>query len=263
MAPGGFTTAALNHNRRVSVHGISLPVSMGGYEVRIPRWKMDPRIAAIRFLDITMLASEMGVNIDTEISASHPDAGRFLAERPFEGEQFDLIFCGGTVVRNHARSGYREGCERIRLLTSQLVLALGRIRPGGTLVVVMHRADAWTSVCLLHLFSKFAEIQLFKPARAHAKKSSFYIVARNVQPQALEAVKTVERWKEQWKEATLGNGVVAEVGGDSEEVSDADESGGTVESLLAEFGERFVGLTKPVFKIQARALRTAPWANTD
>lgn len=42
----------------------------------------------------------------------------------------------------------------------------------------------------------------------------------------------VERWKEQWKEATLGNGVVAEVGGGFEEVSGADESGGTVESLL-------------------------------
>jgi 23S rRNA U2552 (ribose-2'-O)-methylase RlmE/FtsJ len=261
MAPGGFTTAALAHNPRASVHGITLPVHMGGYEIRIPRWRTDPRIVAIRFLDITMLAGEMGVDdIATAIPASHPDAGRFSAERPFEGEQFNLVFCGGTVVRNHARAAYREGREGIRLLTSQLVLAFNRICPGGTLVVVMHRADAWDSVRLLHLLGKFAEIQLFKPARAHARKSSFYAVARNVQSQAREAVEAVEKWKGQWREATLRGDGVAEMEGCAEEVSGegaiTDES---VDNLLAEFGERLVRLTKPIFAIQTQALRTAPW----
>ena len=189
LAPGGFTTATLTHNPRVSVHGITLPLALGGYEVRIPRWQTDTRIAAIRFLDITMLAGEMGVTVDGDgddaalVPATHPDAGRFLFERPFAGEQFDLVFCGGTVVRNHARAAYRcrTGCESVRLLTSQLVLGLGRLRPGGTLVLVMHRADAWDSVGLLRLFAGFADVVLFKLARAHARKSSFYMVARNVQ----------------------------------------------------------------------------------
>ncbi len=270
LAPGGFTTAALTHNPRVKVHGITLPVELGGYEVRIPRWQTDPRIAAIRFLDVTMLAGEMGVDIDDDgaavVPATHPDAGRFIAERPFAGEQFDLVFCGGTVVRNHPRAAYRcrAGCESVRLLTSQLALGLGRLRPGGTLVLVMHRADAWDSVGLLRLFSGLADVVLFKPARAHARKSSFYMVARNVRAGAPEAVEAVEEWKRQWREATFGEGGVEgeEVDEGSEEVVVADESGSAAESLLAEFGEQLVKLARPVIKIQAKALRTAPWAQT-
>ncbi|KAB5513492.1 hypothetical protein GE09DRAFT_629409 [Coniochaeta sp. 2T2.1] len=263
MAPGGFTTAALAHNTRVSVRGISLPMAMGGYEVRIPNWQADPRIT-IRFLDITMLVGEMGVDVDAEIPASHPDAGRFVSERPFEGEQFDLAFCGGTVLRGHERPEYREGCEATRLLTSQLVLALGRLHPGGTLVVVMHRADAWASVCLMQLFSKFAQIKLFKPTTGHIKKSSFYMVARNVQSQSPEAVEAIEKWKGQWREATLGSVVVTGPEGDGEsgQVPATHGSDSVAESLLADFGEQLVRLTKPVFKIQAKALRTAPWVQS-
>ena len=274
LAPGGFTTATLTHNPRVSVHGITLPLALGGYEVRIPRWQTDTRIAAIRFLDITMLAGEMGVTVDGDgdgdgvalVPATHPDAGRFLFERPFAGEQFDLVFCGGTVVRNHARAAYRcrAGCESVRLLTSQLVLGLGRLRPGGTLVLVMHRADAWDSVGLLRLFAGFADVVLFKPARAHARKSSFYMVARNVQSGGPEAVEAVEGLKRRWREATFGDGGVEGEGVDegSEEVLVADGSGSVAESLLAEFGEQLVRMARPVFEIQAKALRTAPWAQT-
>ena len=198
LAPGGFSTAVLRHNPRhdVSLYGITLPIKMGGYEVRIPNWNTDPRIADIKFLDITMLSGEMGLSY-SDIPASHPDKNNFIAERPFPDKQFDLIFCGGTVVRNHAqtRSEYRNHHEGTRLLTSQLVLALERIRPGGTMVVVLHRADTWANVALFHLFSKFSNVgkmQLFKPKRAHARKGSFYMVVRGVQPRDMAAVEAVE-----------------------------------------------------------------------
>ncbi|KAK5658949.1 hypothetical protein OQA88_1767 [Cercophora sp. LCS_1] len=259
MAPGGFTTAALTHNRFVSAYGISLPVNMGGYEIRMPRWRTDQRIVSIRFLDITMLATEMGVDIETEIPATHPDAGRFLDERPFLDQTFDLVFCGGTVVRNHERSEYREGCERTRLVTSQLVLAFNRIRPGGTLVLVMRRADSEVSVEMMHRFSKFADIQLFKPGKAHARKSSFYMVAQNVQSESLEAAQAVKLWKKKWREVTLGRDVSDEMEVLSPDSNSDRLSADGMESLLAEFGERLVELTRPVFKTQANALRTAPW----
>lgn len=166
-------------------------------------------------------------------------------------------------MRNHARAAYRcrKGCESVRLLTSQLVLGLGRLRPSGTLVLVMHRADAWDSEGLLRLFAGFADVVLFKPARAHAKKSSFYMVARNVRAGAPEAVEAVEGWKRGWREATFGEGGV-EGGGvaeGSENGAVAEGSASDAESLLEEFGEQLVRLARPVFEIQAKALRAAPW----
>jgi 23S rRNA U2552 (ribose-2'-O)-methylase RlmE/FtsJ len=254
MAPGGFTTAALKHNQSAHVCGISLPVDMGGYEIRFPDWEKNSRIT-VKLLDITMLAAEMGVDIHDEIPASHPDAGRFLSDRPFEGKKFDLVFCGGTVLRMHQRLEYRQNCETTRLRTSQLVLALGRIRRGGTLVAVMHRADAWDSVILLQTFSRFAHVQLFKPRTGHVRRSSFYMVARNVQPQRPEAAQAIERWKKQWRYSTFG--FKAEEG--TEGLFDASRN--AVERVLEEFGERLVLLSTPIFKIQAEALHNAPWTN--
>ncbi|KAF7554534.1 hypothetical protein G7Z17_g2839 [Cylindrodendrum hubeiense] len=252
MAPGGFTTTALNHPSNRHVRGISLPVEMGGYEVRIPNWERDNRIS-IKFLDITMLAAEMGVDIETEIPATHPDAGRFSPERPFEDEEFDVIFCGGAVVRNHKFAEYRQGHEKIRLETSQLVLALQRIRKGATLVLVLHRADASRSVDVIHRFSGFAKIQLFKPPRAHARKSSFYMVARNVQPQKTEAKQAIEDWKRQWRDATL----TTEPRQHPYQLFDPSPE--HTELVLREFGETLVQLSRPIFRIQANALHKAPW----
>lgn len=229
--------------------------------MRIPDWKTDPRVVEIKFLDITMLSGEMGLS-DSDIPDSHPDKENFITERPFYGKEFDLVFCGGTVVRNHAqtRSGYRNHREGTRLLTSQLVLALERIRPGGTMVVVMHRADTWANVALLHLFGKFSDggrMQLFKPKRAHARKGSFYAVVRGVQPRTVEAVGAVERWKGLWRGAMLLTGDYAGTVGDGVGSVGAE----VVESVLADFGERLVKLVRPVFKIQAEALRAAPWVD--
>lgn len=255
MAPGGFTTAALTHNPSAHVRAISLPVENGGHEIRFPNWQNDNRIM-VKLLDITMLAAEMGVDIDTEIPASHPDAGRFLPDRPFEGDEFDLIFCGGTLLRTHQRPEYRQHCEGTRLQTSQLVLAMGRVRQGGTLVVVLHRADTWSSASLMHVFCKFAEVKLFKPTKAHTKRSSFYMVARNVQSQNPDALRAVETWKKEWRVATLG-GMTGQ--GPQEPLDEPLDEPPDAEKFLTEFGKRLAQLSAPVFKIQADALRKAPW----
>lgn len=99
MAPGGFSTAVLNHNTHhdVSIHGVTLPVSMGAYEVRIPNWRSDPRIANIQFLDVTMLASEMSITSPDEIPASHSDKASFITTPLFSSSdnpsrKFDIVF---------------------------------------------------------------------------------------------------------------------------------------------------------------------------
>jgi len=78
MAPGGFTKAVLQRNPRVRARGLSLPAAAGGHEVLLSRWERDARLA-LCFLDITMLAAEMGV---TAAPAGHPAAGSLLSDRP-------------------------------------------------------------------------------------------------------------------------------------------------------------------------------------
>jgi hypothetical protein len=49
-------------------------------------------------MDITLLAGEIGIE---PIPTSHPDCTLFLADRPFVDQRFQLIFCGGAVLRDH------------------------------------------------------------------------------------------------------------------------------------------------------------------
>jgi len=247
MAPGGFTTSVLKRNPSAHVRGISLPVSKGGHEVLLLDWESDPRVH-IDFLDITMLAAEMGV---TDIPPQHPDLSEFLSVRPYYGEEFDLVICDGQVLRTHSRAAYRESSESSRLLTSQLVMALQRMRRRGTLIMLLHKADAWDSVTLLQVFSKFSSIELFKPKRKRATRSSFYLIAKEVQPQSAAAIQAMENWKKQWHVATFG------AGSDYSQMKAVPKS--VVDNLLAEFGPQIVRLGRPIWKVQADALRNAPF----
>ncbi|RMZ67736.1 methyltransferase family [Pyrenophora seminiperda CCB06] len=175
MAPGGFTTSVFKRNCYARVCGISLPVSRGGHEMILPKWQSDPRIR-VRFLDIIMLAAEMDV---TNVPAEHPDATNFVFDRPFYGEAFDL------VLRTHSRAEYREKREVWRLLTSQLVLALQRVKQDGKIVILLYKLEAWDTVLLLYTLRKFSLLQLFKPQRKYVIRSSFYVVAEQIQTQSL------------------------------------------------------------------------------
>ena len=66
------------------------------------------------------------------------------------------------------RAQYREKSEASRLLTSQLVLALQRISMGGTIVILLHKVDAWDTVALRYTFSKSSSLRLFKPKKKHS-----------------------------------------------------------------------------------------------
>ncbi|KAH8714796.1 hypothetical protein GQ44DRAFT_405129 [Phaeosphaeriaceae sp. PMI808] len=239
MAPGGFTWGTLEHNPDAIAYGITLPPEIGGYN----NWFTLPA-EYVKFMDITMLASEFGVET---IPTSHPDHSLFLAERPFVDQRFQLIFCGGAVLRSHARSGHRQEFERTRLTTSQLILAMQRIFSGGTIVVLLRRPDVWDIVHLLHQFNSFADIQLFKPYKKHAVRSTFYLVAKNVQLEAESAKAALEEWKKSWCRATFGGD---EGRGERDSEMDVED----VKRVLDEFGPKLIKLAVPVWKIQAGAL---------
>lgn len=258
MAPGGYSASALKYSPHARVSGITLPRSLGGHPLIIPYGRDDPRVE-VRFADITMLAAEYGIE---DIPEDHPDVLNFSRTRHWATKLFDLVFCDGQVLRSHAPhiASYREQREAGRLTRSQLILAMQRIKPGGTFIMLLHKVEMRKTVELLSIFDKISKIELFKPIIAHGTRSSFYLIAKNVQPRQPEALAAINEWKAAWKNATFPSPADE---GNRNRPDFVEEHGRQqneeVSSLLASFGERLIELGEPVWKIQKDALRKASW----
>ncbi|KAI9043208.1 uncharacterized protein KD926_004392 [Aspergillus affinis] len=243
MAPGGFLATALKINPESQALAFSLPISQKGHDVLLPK---DPRVI-LKFLDITMLAADMGL---VDIPFDHPDGPNFLS-RQLGPELFDLIFCDGHVLRNHDRAAYREHTEATRLTLTQLALGLEHLRPGGTMIVLLHKIEALHNVQLLYTFSKFSTVRLFKHPKIHGKRSSFYMIATDIKSHGIDAAKAIERWKRIWRVATTGtlNMYYKALCEDNYDMNE----------ILHDFGSELVQLGRNVWNIQARELKKAPW----
>ncbi|KAI2732237.1 hypothetical protein CBS147332_1376 [Penicillium roqueforti] len=243
MAPGAFLEVALKKNPGSHALAFSLPVSSGGYKSVLASDLDAKRV----FLDVTMLAADMDMDL---IPEGHEDE-KFLPRQLEEGMLFDLVICDGQVLRQHLRPPFRETREATRLIITQLALGLQHLRLGGTMIVLLHRLEAWNTVNLIWMFRKISWVRLFKPKSGHAKRSSFYMVATNVDSQNPEAVEAVKRWKRIWRIATFGS---------DEEYGKVNLYEDTsVETLLKDFGPELVKLGKTIWKTQANALAKAPF----
>ncbi|CAG7980798.1 unnamed protein product [Penicillium salamii] len=244
MAPGGFLKTALNKNPGSRALAFSLPIKCGGHRSRLPKI---PSVEQ-RFLDITLLATDMGVE---QIPQGHSDAKNFLP-RQFESNQlFELAICDGQVLRKHERAAYREVREARRLTVTQLSLGLQFLRPGGTMILLLHKLEAWDTVTLVYTFSEFSSVQLFKPKSGHAKRSSFYMVATGIQSQSDKALRAINRWKRIWRVATFGS--------DDEYREELRKEDLQVETVIERFGQELVALGNEIWKVQANALKKAPF----
>lgn len=246
MAPGGYSASALRYNERAKVYGLSLPEEEGGHEILLPNWQEDPRVQ-VHLLDVTMLDAELGY--PNLLPFDHPWAPYFSNFRPYPGQKFDLIFCDGQVLRTHDRA-VGSKFEASRLTTAQLILAFQKIRKGGTIVMLLHGLNKPHNVNLLEGFSEISEIDVFKPSRSHADRSSFYLVAKNLNPKHPRACQMLGEFKESWKVNTL------EVFGpelDEDNVERGLEIG-KMEDILQSFGETLIRLGEPLWKTQKKAL---------
>jgi 23S rRNA U2552 (ribose-2'-O)-methylase RlmE/FtsJ len=246
MAPGGYTAAVLKHHPNAKCFGITLPTKQGGHPLHIPT----NVLAGLKQVDVTMLANEY---MDGAVPRTHPAYSEFIHVRPFNHYKFDLIFCDGMVLRTQERASYREPVEVTRLASSQIILALQRIAPGGTIVMLLHKIDSFAAVFVLYTFSRFAEVNAFKPARKHGSRSSFYMIAKNVQPQHVAAVSAIKEWKDSWWQATFGGEE-----GTGERKEDLPES--LVRRILEDYGERLIEMGRPIWRIQADNLSRPDYA---
>jgi hypothetical protein len=122
------------------------------------------------------------------------------------------------------------------------------------MIVLLHRVEAWDVVCLLYTFGKFSSIKLYKPKVSHAKRSSFYMIATNIQSQSANAILAVESWKTTWKVATFGT--------DEDVRKRGQDAALGVSEVLEEFGPELITLGRKVWKVQANALANASFVNT-
>jgi 23S rRNA U2552 (ribose-2'-O)-methylase RlmE/FtsJ len=243
MAPGGILSIAMQRIPNASVTAYSLPVEAGGHEVFLPKEKK----VNVKMLDVTMLAADLGMN---KIPHDHPDKSNFLPKEFDAARAFDIVLCDGQVLRTHERAAYREQCEARRLAVSQLILGLEHLRPSGKMIILMHKLEAPAVVEISHQFHQFSSIRLFKPTKAHAKRSSFYLVASNIQVEHPQAIAAVEKWKRTWEIATFGN--------NEENIKHLHRDSSWAEKVLEDFGPVLVDMGKTnVWDVQAKALAEA------
>jgi 23S rRNA U2552 (ribose-2'-O)-methylase RlmE/FtsJ len=244
MAPGGFLHAAMKLNPHASATAYSLPVEDGGHEILFP----GHHSVKVKLLDITMLAADLGFD---NFPKEHPDRNNFLPKEFGDGRVFDIVFCDGQVLRNHKRAAYRENREARRLTVTQLALGLEHVKPGGTIIILLHKLEAVDTVELLRQFNRFSSITLFKPAKCHAKRSSFYMVASNIQTEHPEVVIATQNWKHTWAIATFGS--------DEDYGEIVRRNNSQSERILDDFGAEIVRLGRKIWDIQAGALANAPF----
>lgn len=243
MAPGGFSATIMAYYPNTTLRAVTLPLNKGGHSVhfRHPHVRLD-------LCDINTLAGDMGL---ASIPESHPAAATFTVTKLLAQETFDVVICGCQVTRNQELEEWREHREARRLQLAQLVIALEHVKSGGTLVAVMHKPEEIHTAELLHIFSKFAEISLFKPKRAHAKRSSFYLVAKKIDTCSNQAIEAKELWKKQWIDSTFGTA------DDCANISKrtADDA----RELLDGYGTELVKIGRPIWATQVAGLKR--WLN--
>lgn len=247
-APGGFLQTALHLNPHARATGFSLPIHKGGHALLLPK-----RLAfTVKFLDLTMLAADMGIQ---ELPQDHPDVDNFLPLELRSGTVFDLVICDGQVLRTQHLPSYREGREARRLTVTQLALGLEHMRPGGTMVILLHKLEAWETILTLELFSKISTVALFKPAVYHGKRSSFYLVAKNIATEHPLACLAIEEWKRTWALATFG----------PQEELDSLIRGrkDRLPCVLEEFGPELIQHGEAIWEVQANALSNASFIRHD
>jgi 23S rRNA U2552 (ribose-2'-O)-methylase RlmE/FtsJ len=256
MAPGGFVQHFLKQHRQGLVDGITLLEEYGGHEVLIDM-NLRNRVN-FKFADVAKFAGEIGVE---DIPETHTDAQRLQGAWPHAATQtYDIVLCDGQVVHVMTEDEQlRPHGNQCQLSNAQLSIALQRVRPGGTIVALLHQTPKWRTFSLVYQFSKFSNVQLFKPQKSHAVKSSFYMVAKQVRPHAPEALHALNRCRRSWRKCTIEAQLQTPMSeGEGELLSERD-----VKAILDEFGHSYIKLAEPLWDIQARALENSPWMKDD
>ncbi|TGZ79219.1 hypothetical protein EX30DRAFT_373177 [Ascodesmis nigricans] len=241
LAPGGFTQGTLQLRPGSRVKGITLPMAEGGHKVLL-NLRGNADVMNVLFHDITMFSNEFGLPAKL-VPEDHPDKARFVDFRPFAMLRFDLVFCDAQMLRTQERGEHRGHLvERIRLRASQILIALGRIKQGGTMVMLLNHMEAPQCIDIIRDIDSISEVTVWKPEKIWGVKSTFYLIAKKVRSASDEAKKLLEKYRELWRKATL-DGVYPEW------------TEKEVEEMLKDYGDRVIQLGTETWRVQAATLK--------
>lgn len=71
------------------------------------------------------------------------------------------------------------------------------------MVILLYKIGIWDTILTLRAFDRFASVAPFKPVAAHKARSSFYLVAKNIQPYYKDAPVAIQDWANAWNDATF------------------------------------------------------------
>lgn len=238
LAPGGFSKGTLTLRPKAQIKGITISDKDGGHTVML----QPADGVRIVYADITMFSAEYGMPNST-IPENHPDKGKFSDFRPFGVSRFDLVFCDAQVLRTQDRGEHRgPEIEKIRIRAAQIVMALQRVKVGGNMLILLQHGETPDSIDIIRDISDISgEIEFWKPKNTWAVKSTFYLIARNVNPTTLMAQSIIKKYQALWQLATL-HGVAPQ------------KTEKEVEVIMKAFGERLVKMSETIWKIQLDAL---------
>ena len=97
--------------------------------------------------------------------------GRYDLKGPFQTAKYRLVLCDGSNNDQHLENqrldpDQEKHSERLRLMAAQLILSLNRVESEGTLVILLFIIKDPDIVRLLRLFSRFSDMNIFKPMKA-------------------------------------------------------------------------------------------------
>ena len=251
LAPGGFTRYVLDKFSSAKVDALSLPEDQGGHKVRIPYGDQDQRVSVV-FTDLTKFAEEFEC---PQLFIDSKDGTDPAKVWPYTIDRYDLVICDGQVPRQTVRYDDGEHFPPICLTYSQLVLGLKRVKLGGTMIVLLHRSSRVSIFRLIRMFHQFSHVHIFKPTKNHTIKSSFYLVARDIQAESASCLEAMELFRTVWERASVKDDSVSSTVL-YKELALVQSS---LRPELEAFGPRYVELVRYIWRIQADALENAPF----
>ncbi|KDN36450.1 hypothetical protein RSAG8_10842, partial [Rhizoctonia solani AG-8 WAC10335] len=201
--PGGYSSYILSTCPYASGMGISLPVEDAGHGCAIPdvlRSRID-----IREMDLTLI--NLAPNLP-EPDTSHITGSRALALHlvplPFQRHEFDFVVCDAHHLRLHPDNEIRTWNWN-RVLISQILLALRAVQGGGTIFLKLSRVERALTARILVAFTRISgSTRSVKSKFLHAKRGSFYLLARDIRTHTLAYRRFVAGLEKLWHTMTFG-----------------------------------------------------------
>ncbi|KAI0793579.1 hypothetical protein C8Q74DRAFT_1365189 [Fomes fomentarius] len=254
-APGGFTSYILRKNERANGTGITLPKSAGGHPFLV-----EPRYLR-RYKLIEQDILQYDYARESESAGHHRGSLKPIPE-DVKG-RFALVILDGHALRTYEHGYEMESDElraahnvyRCRLPIAQFILALGAVSPGGTMLVRLSHIEFFPAAQFLCMLDELSEsIVVHKPRAIHAKRATFYVIAKGVGRPGLRGQlreRYLEELRKLWVELGLGGpygrGRVM-VPRDLDFIASSNE-------ILDGYLDRLIELGRAVWMTQTRALR--------